>query len=226
MRVVIADDHTLVRTGMRLLLETIPGIDVVGEAGDGAQALALIEQLRPDFVIMDLAMPGLNGIEAIRRARALQPDIRVIVLSMHADEAYVHQAIVAGASAYLLKGSDRAELERAIQATSRGERYLTPAISQAIVAALATKAGPDAGGRALDLLTSRQREVLQLVAEGLSTKAIAGRLGLSVKTVEAHRAHIMTKLHAKNRTDLIRYAIRRGIVSLDGPEAMPERDAV
>jgi DNA-binding NarL/FixJ family response regulator len=205
MRILLADDHTLVRTGMRLLLETMPGVVVVGEASDGASALRLIEQLRPDAVLMDLAMPGMSGTEAVRQVAARFPDTRVLVVSMHADEAC--------AAGYLLKGADKAELEHALRQVARGESYLSPAISAAVVAALANASTADAIASPLDALTVRQQQVLQLVAEGLSTKKVAAHLGLSVKTVEAHRGAIMNRLGIRDLAGLVRFAVRVGLVS-------------
>lgn len=214
-RIVLAEDHTLVRKGMRLLIETIPGLTVVGEAADGLEALQLIEQHLPDCVLMDLAMPGLSGIEAVRRSAAQFPQIPVLVVSMHADEAYVHQALAAGAAGYLLKGSDKEELETAVREVCSGKTYLTPAISKTLVAALSRKSRASAVSAPLDLLTSRQREVLRLVAEGNSTKQVAARLGLSVKTVEAHRGAIMERLGIRDLAGLVRFAIREGLVAED-----------
>lgn len=214
-RIVLAEDHTLVRKGMRLLLETIPGLTVVGEAADGLEALQLIEQHLPDCVLMDLAMPGLSGIEAVRRSTAKFPHIPILVVSMHADEAYVHQALAAGAAGYLLKGSDKEELEIAVRTVCTGTTYLTPAISKTLVAALSRKSQVSSASSPLDLLTPRQREVLRLVAEGNTTKQVAARLGLSVKTVEAHRGAIMGRLDIRDLAGLVRFAIRAGLVTED-----------
>ena len=214
-RVVLAEDHTLVRLGMRLLLESIPDVKVVGEAADGFEALQLIREHRPDCVLMDLAMPGLSGLEATRLANAEFSNIPVLVVSMHADEAYVHQALTVGAKGYLLKGSDRAELELAIRTVCRGETYLTPAISKTIVAALGRKSAASAPTAPLELLTIRQREVLRLVAEGKSTKQIAAQLGLSTKTIEAHRGAIMERLGIRDLAGLVRFALREGLVAGD-----------
>jgi DNA-binding NarL/FixJ family response regulator len=216
MRILLADDHTLVRTGMRLLLETMPGMVVVGEASDGASALRLIEQLRPDAVLMDLAMPGMSGTEAVRQVAARFPETRVLVVSMHADEAYVHAALSAGAAGYLLKGADKEELEIALRQVAGGESYLSPAISAAVVAALANASTADAISSPLDALTVRQQQVLQLVAEGMSTKKVAAQLGLSVKTVEAHRGAIMNRLGIRDLAGLVRFAVRVGLVSGGG----------
>jgi DNA-binding NarL/FixJ family response regulator len=212
MRVLVADDHTLVRTGMRLLLESMPGITVVGEAADGGEALRLIEQLRPDVVIMDLAMPGVSGLDALRQAADRFPRTRIVVVSMHADEAYVQRALASGAAGYLLKGADKAELEHALRVAAQGQTYLSPAISQAVVAAL-MKAGESVRVTSeLESLTPRQREVLKLVAEGYSTKRAAAELGLSVKTVEAHRGAIMQRLGVRDLAGLVRFAVRVGLV--------------
>jgi DNA-binding NarL/FixJ family response regulator len=216
MRILLADDHTLVRTGMRLLLETMPGMVVVGEASDGASALRLIEQLRPDAVLMDLAMPGMSGTEAVRHVAARFPETHVLVVSMHADEAYVQAALAAGAAGYLLKGADKEELEVALRQVARGESYLSPAISAAVVAALANASSAEAISSPLDALTVRQQQVLQLVAEGLSTKKVAAQLGLSVKTVEAHRGAIMNRLGIRDLAGLVRFAVRVGLVSGGG----------
>jgi DNA-binding NarL/FixJ family response regulator len=162
---------------------------------------------------MDLVMPGLSGVEAVRRSRADFPNIPILVLSMHTDEAHVHQALTAGARGYLLKGSNKEELELAVRTVARGETYLTPAISKTLVAALAKKSEPGKTSGPLDLLTARQREVLRLVAQGNSTKKIAARLGLSVKTVEAHRGAIMERLAIRDLASLVRFAVREGLVN-------------
>jgi DNA-binding NarL/FixJ family response regulator len=220
MRVLIVDDHTLVRMGMCLLLETMRGIIVVGEAADGAQAMRLIDERRPDCVLMDLAMPGMNGLDAARLITERFPAVRVLVVSMHAEEAYVQQALAAGAAGYLLKGADKTELERALQVVMRGQVYLSPAISRAVVDAMA-RAGDSSGvATPLDVLTRRQREVLALVAEGHSTKQVAARLGLSVKTVEAHRGAIMDRLGIRDLAGLVRFAVREGLVG-EGGEGFP-----
>jgi DNA-binding NarL/FixJ family response regulator len=214
-RIVLADDHNLVRTGMRLLLESFPDVQVVGEAADGLEALEQIGRHRPDCVLMDLAMPGLNGVEAVRRATKQYPGIPILVISMHADEAYVHRALAAGAAGYLLKGSDKDELQLAVSTVCRGETYLTPAISKTLVAALARKAEGREAASPLDVLTERQRGVLRLVAEGMSTKQIAAQLGLSAKTVEAHRHAIMERLGIRDLAGLVRFAVRAGLVAHD-----------
>ena len=211
-RIVIADDHTLVRSGMRLLLESLPDVMVVGEAADGMEALRLIEQQRPDVAMMDLAMPKMSGLQAIRRASEEFPETRIIVLSMHAEEAYLQQALTAGALGYLLKGSDQSELESALTSVMAGVPYITPAISQSIVAALGGKGSADAASSPLARLTPRQQEVLKLVAEGFSNKKIAARLQLSAKTVEAHRSAIMQRLEIRDVAGLVRFAMKTGLV--------------
>jgi DNA-binding NarL/FixJ family response regulator len=220
MRILLADDHTLVRTGLRLLLGTMDGMDVVGEAAEGGEALRLIEALRPDVVLMDLAMPGMSGFEAVRRSTECFPDVRLLIVSMHAEEAYVHEALASGAAGYLLKGADKVELEHALHVVAEGGTYLTPAISRTVVAALARGAEPRAAASPLDAITARQREVLTLVAEGCTTKEVASRLGLSVKTVEAHRGAIMDRLGIRDLAGLVRFAVRVGLVG-SGTEGFP-----
>ena len=211
-RVLLADDHTLVRAGLRKLLESIPGFAVVGEAGDGLALLALVEQLQPQLVLMDIAMPGLNGIEATARLLKSWPGIRVLILSMHQNEEYVRQALRHGAMAYLLKDAAPLELELALAAVLRGETYLSPAVSKDVVHDYVQRLrGDDQPGESL---SPRQREVLQLIAEGQSTKEIARRLELSVKTVDTHRSQLMKQLDIHEVAGLVRYAMRAGLVSL------------
>ena len=210
-RVLLADDHTLVRAGLRKLLESMPAVEVVGEAGDGLELLALAAKLQPNLVLMDIAMPGLNGLEATARVVKAMPDIRVLILSMHQDEEYVRQALRHGAVAYLLKDAAPMELELAVNAVLRGETYLSPAVSKGVVTDYVQRLrGEEQPG---ELLTPRQREVLQLIAEGQSTKEIARRLDLSVKTVESHRTQLMKQLDIHEVTGLVRYAMRAGLVS-------------
>ena len=212
-RVLLADDHTLVRAGLRKLLESMPEVKVVGEADDGLALLALAAELQPDLVLMDIAMAGLNGLEATARLRKTQPGIRVLILSMHQNEEYVRQALRNGAMAYLLKDAAPVELELAILAVLRGETYLSPAISRGVVSDYLQRLHGDAPPAAV--LTPRQREVLQLVAEGHSTKDIARRLGLSVKTVDTHRSQLMKQLDIHEVAGLVRYAVRSGLISSD-----------
>jgi DNA-binding NarL/FixJ family response regulator len=214
-RVVLADDHTLVRTAMRLLLETIPDVTVVGEAADGLEILRVIAEQRPDCVIMDLVMPRLSGLEAIRRSTRAYPSTRVLVVSMHADEPYVYEALSAGAAGYLLKDADKSELELALRRVAAGHQYLTPAISRSVVAALKRTSSPAAPQSSVATLTARQIGVLRLLAEGNASKAIAARLGVSVKTIEAHRAAIMKRLGVRDLAGLVRFAIREGVVTSD-----------
>lgn len=210
-RVLLADDHTLVRAGLRKLLESMPAVEVVGEAGDGLELLALAAKLQPNLVLMDIAMPGLNGLEATARVVKAMPDIRVLILSMHQDEEYVRQALRHGAVAYLLKDAAPMELELAVNAVLRGETYLSPAVSKGVVTDYVQRLrGEEQPG---ELLTPRQREVLQLIAEGQSTKEIARRLDLSVKTVESHRTQLMKQLDIHEVAGLVRYAMRAGLVS-------------
>jgi DNA-binding NarL/FixJ family response regulator len=214
MRVLLADDHTLVRAGVRALLETIPGVEIVGEVGDGQQALALILETRPDVALVDVSMPGLNGLELAARVAREAPQTRVALLTMHGTPAHVAQALRAGVKGYVLKDAAADELPVLLRAVMRGETYLSPAISRHVVDGfLGSASAPDAPKRAPDGLTPRQREILQLVAEGKSTKDVAQLLNLSVKTVEAHRGQIMERLEIHDLAGLVRYAIRTGLVS-------------
>lgn len=213
LRVMIADDHTLVREGIRSLLAKLPDVDVVAEAKDGLDAVSLCKQLYPDIVLMDIAMPGLNGLDASTRIATVSPATRVLFLSMHANEEYMQQALQMGAAGYLLKGADIKELEFALRSVGRGERYLTPAVAKYMVDGYRDRGRHEANP--LAQLTSRQREVLQLIAEGHSTKAIASRLDLSIKTVETHRAQLMKRLAIHDVAGLVRYAIRKGLIRAD-----------
>ena len=208
-RVLVADDHALFRAGVRKLLQSFEGVEVVGEAGDGQEALELSGAQRPDVLLMDIGMPGLNGVEAAARLARGGPRPRVIILSMHTGEEHVLRAIRAGAAGYLLKDAKPPELEAAVRAVARGEIYLSPAISRYVVDDV-RRGGAESGP--LDRLTPRQREVLQLIAEGNTTKAIASRLGLSVKTVETHRAQLMERLDVHDVAALVRLAVRLGLV--------------
>ena len=213
MRVLLADDHTLFRAGLRSLLERMGDVTVAGEAGDGREALKLIEQHSPDVAIVDITMPGLSGLEVAARAKRVSPATRVIILSMHAGEAYVAHALRAGVAGYLLKDSAAAELALALRAVRRGETYLSPAISKHVVGGFLHGARGEADP--LALLTPRQREILQLIAEGKANQVIAADLGLSVKTVEAHRAQLMDRLDIHDVAGLVRLAIRAGLVTPD-----------
>jgi DNA-binding NarL/FixJ family response regulator len=210
MRILIADDHTLVRAGLTSLIARLPEMEVVAEAADGRQALRLVRDLQPDIVLMDIAMPGLNGLESAERIHGIHPKIKIIILSMHASEEYVAQALKAGASGYLLKDAATAELEMALKSVAMGQFYLSPAISRQVVDNF-LRGGP----MGLDLLTPRQREILQLIAEGKGTRDIAETLHLSVKTVETHRAQLMERLDIHDVAGLIRYALKKGLITAD-----------
>jgi DNA-binding NarL/FixJ family response regulator len=215
MRVFLADDHTLVRKGIVALVSAIPGVEIVGEAADGQQALALILETRPDIALVDVSMPGLNGLDLAARVAREVPQTRMAILSMHGTPAHVAQALRAGVRGYVLKDAVAEELPLMLNAVMRGETYLSPAISKHVVDGFLGRGGaPSASeGPAPDVLTPRQREILQLVAEGQSTKDVARILDLSVKTVEAHRGQIMERLEIHDLAGLVRYAIRTGLVS-------------
>lgn len=216
LRIVLAEDHGLVRAGLRSLLETFPDMKVVGEASNGNEALVQIEKLQPDVVLMDVAMPDLNGIEATRRATRANKKTRVVMLSVHGAHEYVRQALLAGAAGYVLKSADSTELETAVRTVARGERWLSPAISRIAIAAFVNEVGGRTEtGNPSDRLTARQREVLQLIAEGHSTKEIARLLHVSVKTVESHRAQLMERLGIHDVAGLVLYAVRTGMVHPD-----------
>ena len=210
-RVLLADDHTLVRAGLRKLLESLPNIEVVGEASDGLELLELAARMQPQVILMDIAMPGLNGLEATGRITKSWPDIRVLILSMHQNSEYIRQALRQGAVAYLLKDSAPMELELALKAVLNGETYLSPAVSKGVVSDYVQRLRKEE--QPIDALTPRQREVLQLIAEGQSTKDIARRLDLSVKTVETHRTQLMKQLDIHEVAGLVRYALRTGLVT-------------
>lgn len=210
-RVLVADDHTLFRAGIRSLLGTIADIEVVGEAADGREALRLVGACRPDVVLLDIMMPGLNGLDAAARIVRKFPDSRVVMLSMNADEDSVLRSLRAGAAGYLVKAADPAQLELAIRAAVRGEKFLSSAISKHVVAACLERLDQELSS--LDRLTPRQREVLQLVAEGHTTKEIARKLDISAKTAEAYRGELMKALDIHDVASLTRYAIRTGLVS-------------
>ncbi|MEI8170141.1 MAG: response regulator transcription factor [Rhodoferax sp.] len=213
MRVLLADDHILVRAGLRKLLESVPDLEVVGEASDGLALIALVAELQPDLVLMDIAMPGLNGLDATARVMKEWPQTRVLILSMHQNEEYVRQALRHGAVGYLLKDAAPTELDLALKAVMRGETYLSPAVSRGVLNDYVQRLRGEEDTRVI--LTPRQREVLQLIAEGQSTKEIARRLELSVKTVDTHRSQLMQQLNIHEVAGLVRYAIRAGLVSTD-----------
>jgi DNA-binding NarL/FixJ family response regulator len=212
-RVLLADDHQLMRSGIRLMLEREADLSVVGEAGDGREAVALAKSLRPDVVVMDIGMANLNGIEAAQQMTGDRPEIAVVMLSMHSDESYVLRALKAGARGYLLKDSAEADLIKAVHAVAGGKSFFSPAVSKVLLDDYVRKLRRSGTEDAYDLLTPREREVLQLIAEGKSNKDIANLLNLSVYTVESHRANLMEKLNVRGLPELILYAVRKGIIS-------------
>jgi DNA-binding NarL/FixJ family response regulator len=212
-KILLADDHLLVRAGVKALLERMPGIEIVGEADDGREAIRLVEKLLPHIVIMDISMPGLNGLTALERIRIDYPDVMIVILSASANEEFVAQALRSGASGYIVKGSSPSELEMAIKAVIRGETYLSPIVTKQMI--------QEYLGRVtkrfdlIEILTLRQREVLQLIGEGHSTKDIANILNLSVKTVDRHRTEMMDRLDIHDIASLTRFAIKHKIISVD-----------
>ncbi len=212
-RVLLADDHALVRAGIRALLQNIAGIQVVAEADDGQEALRLIKTHQPDVVLMDISMPGLNGLEVAAQVAKDFPTVRVIMLSMHANEEYVLQALRAGAVGYLLKGARTAELELAVMAVARGETYLSPEASKHVIGGYVQRASHEP--TAVEKLTPRQREILQLIAEGYTRKQIAQKLNISVKTFDTYRAQLMNQLDVHDVAGLVRYAISIGLLKPD-----------
>ena len=206
-RIVLADDHAVVRQGFKMILAAQPDMEIVGEAGNGREAVELAGRLQPDVVVMDVAMPELNGIEATRRLAEAAPRTRVLALSMHKDSVYVREILRAGAHGYLLKDSLAGDLLAAVRAVARGEGYLSPAVSNAVLDDYRRHVTDP-----IDLLSSREREVLQMIAEGKTNKEIAGVLNLSVYTVEAHRGRIMEKLNLHSVNELTRFAVRNGLV--------------
>jgi DNA-binding NarL/FixJ family response regulator len=214
-RVILAEDHHLVRQGIRALLERAADVEVVGEAADGQEAVELVQRLTPDVLVMDIAMPRLDGTQATERIRALGVATQVVILSMHSDETLVRQMLRSGAKGYLLKRSVTEELLLAVRAATRGEVYLSPAISAPVLDEFLTHRADSEERGPFDLLTPREREVLQLIAEGHTNTAIAHILKVSVRTVEKHRANLMSKLKVHNVAGLVRVAIKQGLVFLD-----------
>jgi DNA-binding NarL/FixJ family response regulator len=212
-RVLLADDHALVRAGIRALLEKIPSVEVVGEAGTGREALELVRSKLPNLVLMDIAMAELGGLEALPRITKDFPSVKVIILSAHASEEYVIRALRDGASGYMLKDSATTELELAINSVIRGGIYLSPSISRTVIDDYLQRVGGAVSP--LEQLTSRQREILQLIAEGKNVKEIAADLDVSIKTVESHRLQLMDRLNIHDIPGLVRYAIRNGLVSAE-----------
>ncbi|MEP7155812.1 MAG: response regulator transcription factor [Betaproteobacteria bacterium] len=213
-RVLLADDHNLVLAGIRALVEEVDGMQIVAEAGNGREAVAMVKLHHPDLVIMDITMKELNGIEATAQIKSIAPATRVLILSMHTTEDFVRRAIMAGASGYLVKDSAPLDLKMAIAAVMRDEIYLSPRVSKHVVAGF-LHGKPQTSGTNMDVLTARQREILQMIAEGKSTKEIAFQLDLSVKTVETHRAALMERLGIHDIAGLVLYAVRHGLISVD-----------
>lgn len=209
--VLIADDHAIVREGLRRLIDAEPDLHVSGEAGEGREVLELIERTRPDVVILDITMPGLGGLETLERIRSRHPGIRVILLSVHGDAPFVKSAVALGADGYLLKNGRATDVILAIRAVTRGGSFFSPPVAREIVKQLRSPGGGDP--EPYSLLSTREREVLQLIAEGLSAKEVAARLDISTKTVEAHRTSLMRKLGVRKATELVRYAFRHGLIS-------------
>jgi len=212
-RILLADDHTVMRSGLRLLLERQPNLTVVGEASDGRETVHLAETLAPDVVVMDIAMPNLNGIEASRQIVNAKPETAIVILSMHSDESYVIRALKAGARAYLLKDSAEGDLIAAIHAITDGKSFFSPAISRILVEDYMRQLEQRHVEDTYELLTAREREILQLLAEGKTNKEVAAMLNLSIYTVETHRTHILQKLNLHNVPELILYAVRKGIIA-------------
>jgi len=212
-RIVLADDHTVVRKGLRLLLESQSGFVVIADASDGRETVALVEKHQPDVVVMDIAMPILNGIEAARQIAAKLPQTAIVFLSMHADEGYVLKALKAGARAYLLKDSAEYDLINAVKAVSEGKAFFSPAISKMLVEDYMRQMRERDVEDSYELLTTREREILQLLAEGKNNKEVAALLNLSPYTVETHRGNIFQKLNLHGTADLILYAVRKGVIS-------------
>jgi two-component system response regulator NreC len=210
-KVLLADDHAILREGIRMVLDAQPGITVVGEAEDGRQALEMVEKLQPDVVVMDIAMPNMNGAEATRQIKRRFPRTRVVILTMHENQQYLTQIVNAGATACVLKRSAGTELVTAVKAAARGESYFSPAMASMLLDVYRNRLAEE-GNDELAMLTEREREVLQLVAEGKTSQEIADQLVVSIKTVQTHRMHIMEKLDAHDRTDLVRHAIRLGVI--------------
>ena len=211
-RIVLVDDHTVLRDGLKSLLNYEPGLEVIGDASDGREAIKLTDTLKPDIIITDISMPGMNGIESVRAIRQNHPHLKIIILSMHAGQEYVIQALQAGANGYVVKQADASEVLTAIRAVMAGGAYLSPTISKHIIDGYLSHNLEDLSG---PKLTTREREVAQLLAEGESTRSISDILTISIKTVETHRMNIMKKLDAKSQTDLIKYALKQGWISLE-----------
>jgi DNA-binding NarL/FixJ family response regulator len=211
-RIVLADDHTIIRSGLRLLLEQQPDFKVIAEASDGREAVEQVSRHKPEIAILDIGMPELNGIEATRQILAAEPATQVVILSMHSDEGYVLRALKAGARAYILKNSAEADLIRAVRSVAEGKSFFSPVISKMLLEDYVRQIRDKQVEDSYDLLTPREREILQLIAEGKTNKEVANVLHLSVHTVDAHRGNILQKLNLHGIPELILYAVRKGII--------------
>lgn len=211
-RVLVADDHAIVREGVRMILAKERDIDVVGEAEDGRQALQMVESAKPDVVVMDISMPGMGGIEATQKVKERHPKVAVLALTMHEDESYVFQLLRAGASGYVLKRAAAQDLVQAVRAAAKGEAFLYPSVARKVVEDYLRRVEAGEGRERYDGLTEREKEILTLIAQGTSNQQIAEKLFISIKTVQTHRAHILEKLGLHDRTELVRYAIRKGLI--------------
>lgn len=211
-RILIAEDHAIVREGIRMILDAEPDFEVVGETKDGEEAIQLARTLRPDVVVMDISMPRMTGVEATREIKRMLPDTDILILTMHEEESYVFQLLQLGASGYVVKRAAAADLVEAVRAAARGEAFLYPSVARSVVQDYLDRLRTGEGGQRYDGLTEREREILVLLAEGLTNAQIADRLYISVKTVQTHRSHIMEKLDLHDRSLLVRYAVRKGLI--------------
>jgi len=210
--ILIVDDHAIVREGVRMILAKESDLEVVGEAGDGQEALELTKRLRPQVVVMDISMPGMGGIEATQTLRSTSPDVQVVALTMHEDETYVFQLLRAGAAGYVLKRAAAQDLVQAVRAAAKGEAFLYPSVARKVVEDYLRRVESGEERERYDGLTAREKEILTLIASGSSNQQIAEKLFISIKTVQTHRAHILEKLGLHDRTELVRYAIRKGLI--------------
>ncbi len=215
-RILVADDHAIVRAGIRLILDSQTDMEVIGEAQDGKEAIARVRELQPDIVLMDITMPGINGIEATRHIRRESPSSQVIALTIHENEAYFYQILQAGALGYVLKGATPSDLISAIRAVRQGQAYLQPSLAKNLLDDYLNRVKEGKGRDKYNILSEREREILRQLAEGKTGKEIAELLCISPYTVERHRANILTKLGFHNRTQLIKYAIRKGLIEVEG----------
>lgn len=211
-RVLLADDHAIVREGVKMILIKEPDIEVVGEASDGQEALDLVDRLKPGVVVMDISMPGMSGIEATQHVRERYPGVNVLALTMHEDESYVFKLLRAGASGYVLKRAAAQDLVQAVRAAAKGEAFLYPSVARKVVEDYLKRVETGEDRERYDGLTEREKEILTVIAQGLSNQQIAQKLYISTKTVQTHRAHILEKLGLHDRTELVRYAIRKGLI--------------